>query len=398
MSVLEGVRVVEIAGIGPGPFCAMLLADLGAEVITIERGDVDVRAARARAFDICARGKRSIVLDLKAPGAVEVALRLVERSDALIEGMRPGVMERIGLGPEVCLAKRASLVYGRMTGWGQSGPLASVAGHDSNYTGTAGALWFASPAGQPPFAPPTLLGDIGGGALYLAIGVLAAVLHSRQTGRGQVVDAAIVDGAAHSLNLYLGALAAGGTFLRGEGLLDGPHWARSYRCSDGRWINVQSLEPHFYRVLLDRLGLADDPSFASQADRSQWPRQCQLMAEVFLSRTSKEWRDLLEGTDACFAPVLDPESAADHPHLVARGVYTRVDGVLQAAPAPRFSATPAKPVGRPPARGAHTLEVLGEAGFTTAEIEAFETRGVFGASGLGHPARPEAESKGGAGG
>ncbi|WP_326536552.1 CaiB/BaiF CoA transferase family protein [Pseudorhodoferax sp.] len=364
--VLAGVRIVEIAGIGPGPFCAMLLADLGAEVISIERpGDTGPRPAA-----IVQRGKRSIVLDLKAPGAVEAVLRLLETADGLIEGMRPGVMERLGLSPQVCLARRPALVYGRMTGWGQHGPLAQRAGHDSNYTGLAGALWFAGPAGQPPAAPTTVLGDIGGGALYLALGLVAGILRARSDGRGQVVDAAIVDGTAHMLNLLLAMTARGAGLARGVNAFDAAHWAgRSYRCRDGGWINLASLEPQFYAELLQRLGLDGDARFVQgQHDAALWPALAEHLARLFAEHDRAHWCAVLDGSDACWAPVLRPDEAAEHPHLAARGTYLRVDGVLQAAPAPRFGATPSPPVAAVPRRGAHTEAVLAGLGLSPREI------------------------------
>ena len=380
MNILEGVRVVEICGIGPGPFCGMLLADLGAEVIAVERADASSKPSRSRDSEIVNRGKRSITLDLKAPGAAEVVLRLVERSDALIEGMRPGVMERLGLGPDVCLARRPSLVYGRMTGWGQGGPLAQAAGHDSNYTGLAGALWYCSPPGQPQFATPTIVGDVGGGGLYLAIGILAGILRARGGGRGQVVDAAIVDGTAHMMNLLLGAISSTrASWERGKSLLDGGHWSRSYRCADGLWINVEALEPHFYAELLQRLGLKDDPRFAAQMDVAQWPAQGAALEAVFATKTRAQWCEILEGTDACFAPVLTPAESAAHPHMAARGVWAAPNGVLQAAPAPRFSDSPSTVPNPVRPRGADTDAILGEAGYGSQDIARLRAAGAFGA-------------------
>ena len=379
MGVLEGVRIIEISGIGPGPFCGMLLADMGAEVIAVERAEGGTYAQRGRNAQIVNRGKRSIAIDLKSPGAAETVLKLLEGADGLIEGMRPGVMERLGLGPDVCLARNPRLVYGRMTGWGQTGPLSQAAGHDSNYTGLSGALWYSSPPGQAQFATPTIIGDVGGGAMYLAVGLLAGILSARATGRGQVVDAAIVDGAANMMNLLLGAIASTGVpFDRGISLLDGGHWANSYKCADGGWINIESLEPQFYAELLQRLGLQDDARFAKQMDVPSWPAQRKAFEELFLTRTRAQWCELLEGTDACFAPVLDPGEAATHPHMAARGVYTRVNGVLQAAPAPRFSGTPSLQTAEVPPKGAHTREILAQAGFDEVAIERLTAQGVFG--------------------
>jgi alpha-methylacyl-CoA racemase len=310
-------------------------------------------------------------LDLQAPGAVDAVLRLLDGADALIEGMRPGMMERLGLGPDVCLARNPRLVYGRVTGWGQHGPLAQAAGHDSNYTGLAGALWFASPPGQPQQAPTTMLGDIGGGALYLALGIVSGVLRARTDGRGQVVDAAIVDGVAHMMNLLLGVHAACGTDFRRGQSSDVAHWAgRSYRCADGGWVNIAALEPQFYAELIRRLGLDSDDRFVKgQWDPKLWPELTVELTQLFATRTRDAWCALLEGTDSCFAPVLDPSESARHPHMVARGVYATVDGVLQAAPAPRFSATPSAPPRSVPQRGAHTREVLRAAGLSQTEIE-----------------------------
>ncbi len=355
MGVLSGVTIVEIAGIGPGPFCGMLLADLGADVILIERpGESELPTA-----GILRRGKRSVALDLKAPGAVDTVLALVANADALIEGMRPGTMERLGLGPDVCLARNRRLVYGRMTGWGQDGPLARAAGHDTNYIALSGALWYAGDGVAPPVAPPTLVGDIGGGALYLAVGILAGILSARTSGQGQVVDAAIVDGSAHMMNLLLD-LSGSGLMRerRGASLLDGPHWYATYRCADGRDITVGALEPKFYRLLLDKLGLAEDPRFAIQNDKRQWPELKVHMAALFATESRDTWCDLLEGSDACFAPVLTPAEAACHPHLVARATYANSDGLLQANPAPRFSQAPPAAVRAIPLVGEHTEQVL----------------------------------------
>jgi len=292
-------------------------------------------------------------------------------------------MERIGLGPDVCLARRPSLVYGRITGWGQHGPLAQIAGHDSNYTALSGALWFASPPGQPQVMPATMMGDVGGGALYLAIGLLAGILRARTDGTGQVVDAAMVDGVAHMMNLLLGMIASRGTgFARGNAGFDAAHWAgRSYRCADGRWVNIASLEPQFYAELLRRLGLDADRRFVDgQMDPKAWPELSGELERLFATRTRAQWCEAFEGSDACFAPVLDPVEAAAHPHMAARGVYRDVDGVLQTAAAPRFSATPswADPP-RVPSPGEHTHDVLSDAGLTPAQIETLSRSGALGA-------------------
>ncbi len=335
---LAGLKILEIAGIGPAPFCGMLLADLGADVVVIERVSPNSENIDLGSGAIVNRGKRVIALDLKSPEGVAHVLDLVQRGDVLIEGMRPGVMERLGLGPEVCLARNPRLVFGRMTGWGQQGPLAQAAGHDINYIALSGALWYAGHPGEPPMAPPSLVGDIGGGALYLAIGVLAAAMHARDTGNGQVVDAAIVDGSAHMMNLLMSLKAAGQVAsIRGCSIIDGTHWYSTYRCADGNFISVGSLEPKFYALLCKKLGLAGDSSFDDGYDRDAWPELKQRFSEIFAMRTREEWRTLLEGSDACFAPVLDPDEAARHPHMAARGVYREIDNILQAMPAPRFS-------------------------------------------------------------
>ncbi len=373
MGVLSGLRVIEIAGLGPAPFCGMLLADMGADVVLVERGGgrtVDPLSVGRNA--IVNRGKRSLVLDLKDPAAVDALLRLIDGADALIEGMRPGVMERLGLGPEICLARQPRLVYGRMTGWGQDGPLAQAAGHDINYIALSGALWFSGAPGEAPMAPPTLVGDLGGGALYLAMGVLAALLAARQSGFGQVIDAAIVDGSANLMNLLLSLHAAGQQPMeRGRGLLDGPHWYGSYVCADGLFVSVGALEPQFNALLFARLGLADDPDFAAAHayDPRRWPRLRVRHAALFATQPRGHWVALLEGSDACFAPVLTPREAFAHPHLCARAVYAERDGVLQAAPAPRFSATPSSTPGAVPARGEHGAEILRAAGLDDAAVE-----------------------------
>jgi acetyl-CoA hydrolase len=356
---LAGLRVLEIAGIGPAPFCGMLLADLGADVVLADRAEPNQQNIDVGSAAVTNRGKRSIAVDLKSPLGVETVLKLVERCDALIEGMRPGVMERLGLGPDVCLARNPRLVYGRMTGWGQHGPLAHAAGHDLNYIALSGALWYAGQPGEPPLTPPSVVGDVGGGALYLAVGVLAGVMSARATGRGQVVDAAIVDGSAHMMNLLL-SLKGAGEFVteRGASILDGPHWYSTYRCADGGFVSVGSLEPKFYRLLLSKLGLDADPDFARPYDERTWPGLKQRFSEIFAQRTRAEWCALLEGTDACFAPVLNPDEAARHPHMAARGIYSESGGVLQANPAPRFSETPSGRPGPIPERDADAYEVL----------------------------------------
>ncbi|WP_193180795.1 CaiB/BaiF CoA transferase family protein [Nisaea sediminum] len=358
--MLSDIRIVEIEALGPAPFTAMLLADLGADVITVHRktaSDVPGKGER----NLLDRGKRSIALDLKDPEDVALLRKLLRTADGLIEGFRPGVMERLGLGPEPCLEIQPKLVYGRMTGWGQSGPRVQEAGHDLNYIGLSGALWYGSPAGVPPFPPPTLVGDIGGGALYLAVGMLSGLLKARVTGRGTVVDAAIVDGSAHMMNLLMSLRASGGFRTeRGQSLLDGPHWSRCYRCADGSYLSVQCLEPKFYRLFVDKLGLGDDPDFARQFEQGLWPDLGKRLETLFLAKPRTHWLALFEGSDACVAPVLDPESAAGDPHMAARGIWSEEDGRLQAAAAPRFDGNPPPRPRAAPERDAHRDEILAE--------------------------------------
>ncbi|TDW76259.1 CaiB/BaiF CoA transferase family protein [Kribbella pratensis] len=355
MGPLEGVKVVELAGIGPAPFACMMLAELGADVLRIDRPGGNVSLGPPE-FDLLNRGRRSAALDLKQPAAVDVVRRLVAQADVLIEGFRPGVAERLGLGPEECHAINPRLVYGRMTGWGQDGPLAQTAGHDIDYLGLSGGLHLIGRAGGPPQVPANLLGDFAGGSLYLVIGVLAA-LHS---GEGQVVDAAIVDGSSHLTTMLLGALAAGSWRQdRGTNLLDtGAPFYDVYETADGKHLSVGALEPQFYAELIEKLGI-DAPD---RNDPSNWPALRKVLAETFRQRTQAEWTEVFDGSDACVAPVLP--LAADHPHLVARGTFVNHLGVRQPAPAPRFDRTPTS-LGRPPARpGEHTREALTDWGIT----------------------------------
>jgi alpha-methylacyl-CoA racemase len=356
---LRGLRVLELAGIGPAPFCGMFLADLGADVVRVDRPGGGVTAVDYR-LDLLNRGKRSIALDLKEPAGRDTALRLVERADVLIEGFRPGVAERIGLGPDACLERRPQLVYGRMTGWGQEGPRARTAGHDITYIALAGVLHGIGRAGGPPQIPLNLLGDFGGGALYLAAGILAALWEARGSGRGQVVDAAIVDGAAH-LNTMTWGLLAGGAWKdeRGVNLLDsGAPFYDVYATSDGRHMAVGPLEPQFFAQFLTRLDLLEEAH--DQYDAARWPALRERIAAAFARRTQKEWTAIFADGDGCVAPVLTLREAARDEHLAARGTYVERDGVTQPAPAPRFSRTPAE-LDRPPALpGQHGEEVLAD--------------------------------------
>ena len=372
---LQGLRILEFAGIGPGPFCAMVLADLGAEVVRIERRD----GPDADPRDFTARGRRSLALDLKSPAAIAAVLRLAEGADALIEGFRPGVMERLGLGPEACLARNPRLVYGRMTGWGQDGPLAQSAGHDMNYIALTGALWAIGRPDERPVPPLNLVGDYGGGGMLLAMGLLAALLSAGRTGQGQVVDAAMVDGAA-LLMAPIYALKARGRWRneRGANMLDGAApWYDTYECADGRWLAVGPIEPQFFAEALRILGL-DPARWPDRMDPARWPALRDALAEAFRARTRDDWAAAFAGTDACVAPVLDLDEAPRHPHLRARGTFLERDGIPQPAPAPRFGGTPATAGAPPPRRGADTEAVLREVGLDAAEIAALRDAGAIG--------------------
>jgi len=369
---LQGLKIIEIVGIGPAPFGSMMLADMGAEVIRIDapKRAVPMSFSHPR-FDVLARGRRSLVLDLKKPEGRDAVLKLVEQADALIEGFRPGVMERLGLSPETCLARNPRLVFGRMTGWGQSGPLSQAAGHDLNYIALTGALNAIGRPDQPPPVPLNLVGDFGGGGMLLAFGIVCAMLEAKGSGKGQVVDAAMVDGAAIFTAMFSGMLADGiWSPARGSNFLDGAaHFYDSYVCADGKFISVATVEPQFYRLLCERIGI-DDPAFDAQYDQAQWPHLKPRMAAIFAQRTRDEWTALLEGSDVCYAPVLDWHEAPQHPHNIARQTFVELDGVTQPAPAPRFSRTPAA-VQRPPAKsGEHSEAILADWGFSPAAIDA----------------------------
>jgi len=367
---LAGLRIIEFAGIGPGPFAGMMLADMGAEVIRIDRpGATGGPTAGDPTLDFMARGRRSLALNLKTPGAVDLALRLVEGADGLIEGFRPGVMERLGLGPDVCHARNPRLVYGRMTGWGQAGPVAHAAGHDLNYIALSGALWATGEAGRKPTFPLNLLGDFGGGGMYLAFGMVTGLLKAARTGQGDVVDAAICDGTS-SLMTMIHSRRAMGVWRdeREANALDGGMpWYGVYECADGAWITIGALEPQFWACLLDLLGL-DPDEMGDRADRSRWPVMRETLTRIFLSQPRAHWVDLLEGTDACFAPVLSPAEAAEHPHNRARGIFA-ADGPTQPMPAPRFAGAPTPLPPAPPRAGDHSRAVLEEAGLSAEEIE-----------------------------
>jgi len=379
MGPLAGIRVVELAGIGPGPLAAMLLADLGATVIRVDRKQPSgLGAPRPLEFDIGLRNRKSIRVDLKDPAGVELVLDLVEKADALIEGFRPGVTERLGLGPEVCLARNPKLVYGRVTGWGQEGPLSQAAGHDINYIAVAGVLNAIGRKGEAPTVPLNIIGDYAGGSMYLAFGILAGILEARSSGKGQVVDAAIVDGVASLMTVLMGLRAAGMmSDERGSNLLDsGAPFYDVYECADGRFASVGPIERKFYLQLLQKLDI-DDPAIENQKDESTWDDARQALAARFKSRPLAEWTELLEGTDVCFAPVLDLDEASRHPHLKARQTYIDVAGVTQPAPAPRFSRTPAA-TPQPPAELTRENAVAALDGWLSEpEIAALADAGTF---------------------
>jgi alpha-methylacyl-CoA racemase len=359
---LSGYKIIEIAGIGPGPFAAMLLADMGAEVIRVDRaGAVRGPVPDGPHYDVLLRGRRNVAIDLKHPDGVAALLTLVESADALIEGFRPGVMERLGVGPDECLARNPKLVFGRMTGWGQEGPYAQAAGHDINYIALAGALAHFGRAGQAPVPPLNMVGDFGGGGMFLAYGVVCALLEAQRCGTGQVVDTAMVDGAAVLMSMFWAFKSIGmhDENARGTNLLDtGAHFYDVYRCSDGEYVSIGSIEPQFYAELLRLTGLEGDADFTQQMDKTQWTTLKSRLTEVFATKTRAEWCELMEATDVCFAPVLTMSEAAEHPHNIERQTFIDVAGTVQPAPAPRFSRTTAE-VARPPAHaGEHTREVF----------------------------------------
>lgn len=376
---LAGLKVVEVGGVGPGPFCAMLLSDMGAEVVRIDRKHASESGLPVdRRFDVMFRGRRSLALDLKQPEAVETVKRMVAKADVLIEGFRPGVMERLGLGPEVCLALNQKLVFGRMTGWGQTGPMAKEVGHDINYIALSGVLHAIGRKGGAPEIPLNLIGDFGGGAMYLAFGILCAVLESRVSGQGQVVDAAMVDGSTSLMAMIYGLNAAGyWKDERGTNRLDsGAPWYDVYETKDARHMAVGCTEASFFQNTLGILGLkAED--FGGQHDREGWPKMKQAFAEVFRSKTRDEWSILFEGTDTCVSPVLSLKEAPQHPHQIARGNFVECAGVVQPAPVPRFSRSEPCVQGAPPEVGQHNLEVLADWGFGEAEISQLKQVGAI---------------------
>jgi alpha-methylacyl-CoA racemase len=383
---LAGFKIVEMAGIGPAPFCAMMLSDMGAEVIRVDRthspNDVEFLSKGRQGATL--RGRRTLAVDLKRPGAADAMLGIIGHADALIEGFRPGVMERLGLGPEVCLQRNPRLVYGRITGWGQDGPLAQAPGHDINYIAITGALSCIGRAGEAPVPPLNLVGDFGGGGMLLAFGIVCALLEARSSGRGQVIDAAMVDGAALLMANIFSRKAAGVWInQRGSNALDGgAHWYGVYECADGKYVSVGAIEPQFYRALLEKCGI-DDLALRSQWQREEWPALREKLARIFLSRTRAEWCALLEGSDACFAPVLDMDEAPAHTQNRARSTFVEVEGVAEPAPAPRFSRTV------PETRESHPLfDAEGEAMLERWGVERDSIQALRGAGSGGNTSDP----------
>ncbi len=374
---LHGVRVIEMAGIGPGPLTAMLLADMGADVVRVDRAKPPGGADHTR--DVLNRGRRSVAIDLKNPDGVATVLRMVERADALIEGFRPGVMERLGLGPDMCLERNPRLVYGRMTGWGQDGPLSQVAGHDIDYIALAGVLNNFTRLGERPMPPINLVGDFGGGGVFLAFGIACGLIEAARSGKGQVVDAAMVDGSAVLMTMMYAFTAMGiWEDKPGTNLLDtGAHFYEVYEAADGKYMAVGAIETQFYAELIKGLGLAEE-ELPWQMDRSQWPSMKERFTALFKTKTRDEWAAIFEGTDACVAPVLSMTEARDHPHIAARDTFVTYEDIVQPAPAPRFSRTEVAIQRRPPAPGEHTDEVLADWGFSPDEIGALRESGGVG--------------------
>ncbi|MCF8084130.1 MAG: CoA transferase [Deltaproteobacteria bacterium] len=376
MGPLGGIRIIEIGGIGPGPFCGQMLSDMGADIIRIDRKGH--QTPWEPKFDVLHRNRKSVCLDLKQPKGIETVLKLVEKADALQEGFRPGVMEKLGLGPDICLNRNPKLVYGRMTGWGQEGPLSQAAGHDINFISLTGALHAIGPGQGKPVPPLNLVGDFGGGGMLLAFGMVCALLEAQRSGKGQVVDAAMTDGSAALMSMFYGMYAAGiwGN-QRGANLLDGgAHFYDTYETADGKWVSVGSIEPQFYALLLERAGL-DDPKFHAQMDSAQWPPLKKKMEALFKTRSRDEWCEIMEGSDICFAPVLSMEEAPTHPQNAVRKTFVTVEGVVQPAPAPRFSRTIPEIQNPPPSPGEHTESALKAWGIDDTEIQALKGAGVI---------------------
>ena len=376
MGPLNGVKIIEVGGIGPGPFCGMMLSDMGAEIVRVERkGGLSLSDPK---YDLLTRNRKSISINLRTPEGVQTLLRMLEQVDALQEGFRPGVMEKLGLGPDVCLKINPRLVYGRMTGWGQEGPLARAAGHDINYIALSGALHTIGRKDQKPVPPLNLVGDFGGGGMLLAFGMICALYEARNSGRGQVVDAAMTDGSAALMTMIYGLKAAGlWTDKPGTNLLDtGAHFYDTYETADNKFIAIGAIEPQFYELLL-KLGEIEDPDFQNQLDFAQWPQLKEKISQVFKTKTREAWCEIMEGSDVCFAPVLSLSEAPEHPHNQQRKTFVENDGVLQPAPAPRFSRTAPEIKSPPPIPGQDTETVLAEFGFTTQEIESLKASQII---------------------
>lgn len=373
---LTGVKIVEVGGIGPGPFCAMMLSDMGAEVIRVER--LGHQGLADPIYEVMHRNRRSIIVDLKKPEGVEAILKIIEQVDALQEGFRPGVMERLGLGPDVCLSRNPRLVYGRMTGWGREGPLASASGHDINYISLSGVLGSIGRRGEKPVVPLNLTGDFGGGGMLLAFGMACALFEAQRSGQGQVVDTAMVDGSATLMAMMYGFRAGGfWTDEREANMVDGgAHFYDTYETADGKYVSVGSIEPQFYDLLLQHTGI-DDPEFKNQWNQDKWPEFKKKMAAIFKTKTRDQWCEIMEGTDICFAPVLSLEEAPEHPHNKERKTFIEIEGVIQPAPAPRFSRTRPEIQSRPAVPGEHTETVLADFGFEPDEIEGFKKVGAI---------------------
>ena len=376
MGPLTGLRVVELQGIGPGPFCGMMLADMGAEIIRIDRSAAV--GSGARGADVLARGRKSIAVDLKNPQGVETVLKLVETADVLLEGFRPGVTERLGLGPDVCLERNPKLVYGRMTGWGQTGTMAHAAGHDINYISLSGVLHAIGEPGSRPTPPLNLVGDFGGGGMLLAFGIVAALYERGVSGKGQVIDAAMTDGSALLMNSIFGLMGQGvWNQNRGSNLLDGgAHFYGTYETKDGRFVSIGSIEPQFYALLLEKTGLDQDPDLAKQMSRDDWPNLREKLAAVLATKTRDEWDEIMLGTDICYAPILNFDEAVAHPHNQARNTFVASADIVQAAPAPRFSRTEPELPEPPVAPGEHSEEVLASIGLDAAAIAELKSSGA----------------------
>lgn len=373
---LAGITVIELQGIGPGPFCGMMLADMGARIIRVDRAAAV--GAPAPRKDVLARGRESIAVDLKQPEGVETVLKLLEQADVLIEGFRPGVTERLGLGPDVCMARNPRLVYGRMTGWGQTGEMATVAGHDINYISLSGALHAIGDKGGKPVPPLNLVGDFGGGGMLLAFGIASALVERSVSGQGQVIDAAMTDGSALLMNSIF-ALMNGNRWSdeRGTNLLDGgAHFYGTYATKDRKWISIGSIEPQFYDLLLEKTGLKDEPQFAGQMQRENWPSLQARLTEIFATKTRDEWDAIMLGTDICYAPVLNFSEAQQNPHNQTRQTFVDVNGVVQAAPAPRFSRSQTTVPGAAVAPGENSRDLLASFGFSASDMEALFANGA----------------------